>query len=388
MKTLNPYKSILFLIILKTLILSLAINAQQNKNLLFVGTYTEDEGWVVGKANGIYVYEFDTVTGQLNYVSTSVKIKNPSFVAVHPNKEYLYAVSETSGNEKSAFGEVCAFKINTTSKQLELINCVPSQGKSPCYISIEASGKHALVANYGSGTVAAFPILVDGKLSEASSIHQHQGNGPHPRQEAPHAHMIIPSPENNFFFSVDLGTDQIIPYTLNTDNGILTPLAEIKVLSGAGPRQLTFHPNKKWAYLISELNGTVSVFDYNTEKGSLIDKQSVSTINNQNTGFAGSADIRVSPDGKYLYATNRSNMNDIAMYTINQTDGTLILIGHIASGGKTPRYISFDPSGKFLLVANQDSGNVVVFKYDKQSGTLVESGIVVNIPTPVCLKFL
>lgn len=347
--------------------------------LLFVGTYTKNS-----KSKGIYLYEMNRNTGALSYVSTCVTI-NPSYLAIHPNKQWLYAISEVGGDNPKSTGLISAFKIDSIKKEVTFINSVSAQGNGPCYVSIDQTGNFAMLANYGSGNVAIFPINKDGSLKEASSSHQHVGKGHTPRQEGPHAHMIMPG-LSNYIYSTDLGTDRIVQYTLD-DQGKLNLKKEIEAKSGAGPRHLTFHSNQKWVYVINELNGSIEAFNLNKSTGDFIRFQTISTLPVGQSVFAGSADIHISPSGKYLYASNRADVNNIAMYSINQNTGELQLIGHQSVLGKAPRNFIIDPTGTFLLVANQDSNSVITFRIDSATGKLVETGLQSEIPTPVCLKF-
>jgi 6-phosphogluconolactonase len=253
-------------------------------------------------------------------------------------------------------------------------------------VSIDHTGQFAMLANYVSGNVAAYPIRKDGSLNEASAVHQHTGKGTTARQEGPHAHMIIPG-LSNYIYSTDLGTDRIMLYTLDSD-GKFTLKKEIETQVGAGPRHLAFHSNQKWAYVVNELNGTIEAFHLNKTTGDLSRFQTVSTLPEGQTVFAGSADIHITPSGKYLYASNRADVNNIAMYSINQENGMLKIIGHQSVLGKAPRNFVIDPTGKFLLVANQDSNSVITFQIDSETGKLIETGLQTEIPTPVCLKFL
>ena len=354
--------------------------------LLFIGTYTQKEGHVDGKAEGVYVYGLNTETGALSQLSTSPPITNPSYLTVHPNGEWLYAVSETGGSEATAYGSVSAFKFDEESKALTPINTASSQGKYPCYISISPSGEHALVANYGGG-IALLPLGSDGALQEATSVVQHSGKGPNTaRQEGPHAHMVTPGP-GNFIYAVDLGTDNVYPYVLDAEKQRLVPAAKPTQLTpGAGPRHLTFHASKDIAYLVNELNGTITAFKVTPATGALEPFQTISTLPEGTTDAAACADIHLHPNGKFLYASNRGSLNNLAIYAVNETSGELQLLGFQPTQGQTPRNFVIHPEGKLLLVANQDSGNVVTFRIDESTGLLTELANT-PVPTPVCLKF-
>jgi 6-phosphogluconolactonase len=361
---------------------TIAISAQNTSKIkLFVGTYTETNLKSEERSQGIYIYDFDTVTGQLSYVNVAKGVRNPSYLALHPNKNWLYAVCETNSDD-----HVSAFRIDSGACKLTLLNSVPAQGKAACHLSIDHTGKYVMDATWVGGTVAMFPISNDGKLKEATFVDQHIGKVIDGKQQTPHAHMIIPSFDNRFEYGVDMGTDQIYLYELDAALGKMN-LTDRSILSkqGAGPRQLVFHANKKWAYVVNELNGSVDAFNVNTETGGLINFQTISTIKPGTEGFPQSGDIRITPNGKFLYASNRASMNNIAMFSINQVSGELTLLGHIDAGGKTPRNFIIDPSGKFVLVANQNSSNVVLFRINQTTGMLENTGIITKIPSPVCL---
>ncbi len=362
------------------------MNETTDMPLLLVGTYTEKEPHVDGKAEGIYLYAMDTATGKLQHISTARGIKNPSFVAIHPNKQYVYAVSEIAGNDTIDTGLVYAYRLDS-SRQFTQINVVSSEGTAPCNVSVDPSGKFAMAANYGSGTVALMSIGADGALSPASSV-KHEGKGPTARQESPHAHMVIPHKSSDIY-AVDLGIDQIKHYKLNEGAKKLEPTpSNTAVAPGSGPRQLTFHPTQPWAYVINELSGSVMAFKVN-EDGALKQFQTITTLPDTiESKDAGSADIHITPSGKYLYASNRGSYNNIAMFAIDQTTGQLSLIGFQSAKGKAPRNFAIDPSGTFLLVANQDTGNVVTFRIDASTGKLIDTGVETAIPTPVCLQFI
>ncbi len=366
---------------------TLSMNAQNNNLLtLLVGTYTEGDAAAKDKSEGIYVYEMNPATGELQYKSTAAGIKNPSYLAVHPSNKYVFAASETSGNDTIKTGLVYAYEFDKSSKKLNMINAVSSEGTGPCYVSVHPSGNFAMTANYGSGSVALYPVANTGKLEKASSVDQHQGKGPTDRQKSPHAHMIIPGKNQDFIYAVDLGTDEIVVYKLDADKLVNTN-KNTKLPGGAGPRHLDFHPEKDWAYVVNELGGTVTALKLDPSTGSLTTFQTISTLP-EGAIEGACADIHVTPSGKYLYASNRGEHNSIAMYAINQETGELTLIGHQATKGETPRGFVIDPSGKFLLVANQNSGNVVTFKIDEATGKLIDTGFETEIPKPVCLKFI
>jgi len=354
---------------------------------IFVGTYTQNQENENEKSKGIYLYQLNQKSGELSFVSTSPQTVNPSYLAVHPSKKWLYAVNEVGDGEQK--GYISTFGIDLDKKQLTFIDSVLSQGKYPCHISLDYSGKYAMVANYGSGTVALLSILPDGSLSESKSIHQHLRKMTDGPEVQPHAHMIVQGPGEQFVYSSDLGTDMVWVYKLDTALGQLElTLQHIPTSNGAGPRHIEFHPILNRAYVINELNGTIEAFETHQNFGKWSRLQTISTLAKNETGPASCADIHITPSGKYLYASNRGEINNLAIYEIDQESGELKNIGYQAVGGKTPRNFVIDPSGTFLLVANQNSNNIVTFRIDNATGKLIETGKSVTVPSPVCLKFL
>ena len=355
---------------------------------MYIGTYTEKEDFVDGKATGIYVYELNTNTGKLTYVSSSPHTVNPSFLVTNHGNNMLYAVNETGSRDKPG-GSISAFRLSGDGRQMDFLNSVSSQGNSPCYVSLDKSGKWVMCANYGSGTVAVLPVKDSGSLGEATMVHQHTGKGPSPHQDAAHAHFILQNPSNSLIYSCDLGADTIYIYKLNTTTGKLSLTGHnYATMPGAGPRQMAFHSSMNLAYEVNELNGTIEVMNVDSVTGALKRIQIISTLDPGMKTDASCADIHLTPSGKFLYASNRGKINNLAIYQVDQQTGKLTLIGHQPVKGKTPRNFIIDPTGKFLLVANQDTGNVVTFKIDQETGKLEDTGIESSIPSPVCLKFL
>lgn len=351
---------------------------------LVVGTYTRRESFVDGKADGIYSYRVDPVVGDLTYIATTGGLINPSFLAISPRGNHLYAVNEIGGTAGES-GRVSALAIEPITNALTTINSQSSQGASPCHVAVDPSGRYLLTANYGSGNLCVLPIREDGWLEAASDVVQLHGSGPHERQEGPHAHMITAGPQGRLLFAVDLGSDRIWIYRLDLDRGKLIPADPpwIKLAPGTGPRQLTFHPNGRFAYVIGELNSTVTVFHFDGEQGTLQAQQTVSTLPEGYGGDNLSAEIQVVPSGKFVYASNRGH-DSITIYAVDQVTGRLTIAGHEPTRGKYPRHFVVDPSGTFLLVANQDSDSIIVFKMDSLSGKLQMTGQI-GVPTPVCL---
>lgn len=357
---------------------SLASQAQAQSTLL-IGTYTS------GRSYGIYQYDFNSGSGEA-VLRDSVKSSNPSYLAVAPNERYVYAVNE-DGNDKGG-GKVSAYSYNKSTKKLSLINQLPSMGDHPCYIAVDKKNNWVFVGNYSTGNLAVMPIAPDGGVGNPSTNMQHQGHGANKeRQASPHVHATVLSPDNKYLFVPDLGIDQVVEYTFNHKAGTLSPKKQhVKVADGSGPRHLEFHPSGNWAYLVQELSGTVTVFSY--DKGTMKEQQVISLLPADFKGAATSADIHVSPNGKFLYASNRNPTNTIAIFSINQKDGKLTLVGEQSTMGKAPRNFNFDPTGKLLLVANQDTNNVVIFSINPETGLLTDTGKRIEVPNPVCIKWI
>jgi 6-phosphogluconolactonase len=355
------------------------LNEVGAQHTLLVGTYTS------GKSHGIYIYDFNSNNAEAN-LRDSAKASNPSFIAVSPDKKYVYAVNENGKDQNG--GKVSAFKFNKANKKLTFINQQSSMGEHPCYITTDKKGDWVIAGNYSTGNVSVFSVAPDGGVSESVNTLQHQGSSVNKsRQGSPHVHATVLSPDNKYLFVPDLGIDQIVVYGFNAKKGELTPKKQhVKVAAGSGPRHLEFHPSGKWAYLAQEMAGTVTAFSYS--KGELKEQQVISMLPAEYKGEGTSADIHVSPDGKFLYASNRNPSNTIAIFKIDAANGSLTLVGHQSTMGNAPRNFSFDPSGKLLLVANQDTNNIVVFTIDQQTGLLTDTGKQIEVPNPVCLKWI
>jgi 6-phosphogluconolactonase len=354
----------------------------QKAPIVFIGTYTEKEG---SQSKGIHIYQLNLSSGKLTFKKEAIGILNPSYLALHPEKNFLYAVNEVQNFAGEAAGGVSAFAIDRISSELELLNAHSSQGKDPCYISIEHTGRFALVANYSGGNAAMLPIQADGRLGPATDVAQHKGSSVDPeRQTAPYVHSIVPDPSNRFAIAADLGADKLVIYEMDLENGKLKKHAETKVKPGSGPRHLVFHPDGQYCYLLNELNSTLIVYRYESDGGSLEEVQTISTLP---PGFQGEnlcADLHIL--GRYLYASNRKH-DSIACFLIDENTGRLTYQGEVPSGGREPRGFGIDPSGSFLLAAHERSNNVVVFQLDPVTGKLLETGHQVHISHPVCVKF-
>ncbi len=350
----------------------------------YIGTYT-------GKGSaGIYVYRLDGASGALEMAAPPAQAANPSFLAVDPQKRCLYAVAELGEFHGHPGGGVSAFAIDAGSGALTPLNQQPSHGSAPCHLCVDASGRYVLVANYSSGTVSMLPIEAGGALGRATEIIQHHGAGPDPRrQEGPHAHSVTLDPDNRFAFVCDLGLDKIMAYRLDLDNGSLPPHTPpwAATAPGAGPRHLAFHPHGRNAYVINELDSTVTAYAYDQMDGTLSPLQTVSTLPADFSAANTCADVHVSPCGRFLYGSNRGH-DSIAIWGIDANNGALTPLAHTPSGGKTPRNFAIDPSGTFLLAANQDSDNVVVLRIDPDTGRLAPTGHSIAVSMPVCVKMI
>lgn len=360
-------------------------NSKTSEYFAFIGTYTSKTD-----SKGIYSFHFDSDTGRLTSVVLAATTQDPSFLTVARNEKYLYAVNELSEFEGKKSGAVTSYSMDAKSGKLTQLNQVPSGGADPCYVSFDQTGKYLLVANYTGGSVATFPVAPDGRIGSASAFVQHTGSGPNKeRQERPHAHYISSSADNRFVFAVDLGLDEVVVYHLDPAKGSLTPNHPpfAKLAPGAGPRHLAFHPNGKFAYVLSEVNSTVTAFAYDSKSGSFSTVQTLSTIPKNFTAHNDTAEIVVHPSGKFLYASNRGE-DSIAEFNIDPAKGTLTFVSDFSTQGKTPRNFALDPTGKFLLAANQESNNIVVFRIDQFTGALTATSQVAQVPAPVDIVFV
>jgi 6-phosphogluconolactonase len=361
-----------------------APSSKRGTQMVYAGTYTQ------GKSKGIYLLELDMETGALTVAGSGPQVVNPSFLAIHPNRRFLYACNETGDFEGQKSGAVSAFAIAPETGQLTLLNRQASRGTAPCHLTVDREGKHVLVANYSSGSVAVLPILPDGKLGPATGFVQHEGHGPNPaRQEGPHAHSINLDAANRFAVAADLGLDKLMVYRLDAARGTLTPNdpPSAPVAPGAGPRHFAFHPNGRFAYVINELNSTVTAFAWDALHGTLKELQAISTLPPDFQGTNYPAEVQVHPSGKFLYGSNRGH-DSIVIYTINARTGQLRRIGNQPTGGRNPRNFCLDPTGTYLLAANQDSDNIVVFRIDPKTGGLSPTGHTAEVPKPVCVLMM
>jgi len=352
---------------------------------VYVGTYTD------GPSKGIYRLEMDLASGKLTGPSLAGKVVNPSFLAIHPSERFLYAVDEIRDFRGTTRGAISAFAIDPKTGDLTLLNQESSGGADPCHVIVDRQGRHVLAANYAGGSACVLPIQADGRLGPTTAFVQHHGSGPNKaRQEAPHAHSINLDPANRFAFVADLGLDQILVYKYDAAKGKLTrntPPA-VNLPPGSGPRHFTFHPDHRHAYSINELGSTITVFDYHPKLGVLTAVQTISTLPKGFTAENTTADIHVHPSGKFLYGSNRDQFNSIAIFAIDGPTGKLTPAGHQSHLIKTPRNFGIDPTGTYLLAANQGSNRIVVFRIDQATGALTPTGSVAEVPLPVCVQFM
>ena len=351
--------------------------------LVFVGTYTTD-----GRSEGIYVLRVHPDTGAIRVQGVAARTPNPSYLAFHGNGRVLYAVNEVSEFLGQPSGGVTAFRVNRSTGELTRISQQTSQGKAPCYVSLDRTNRFVLVANYVGGSVATLPVMRDGGVAVARSVIEHHGSGPNPtRQTGPHAHCILADRGNRHVLVVDLGIDAVVSYELDARSGKLTPVSSGAALKpGAGPRHLVFHPHAPFAYVANELDSTVTAFRYNEATGALDEMQTTAASPGGSIPDNHPADVHVAPSGRYLYLSNRGD-DTIAVFAIDGTTGQLTPVQQIACGGHWPRNFALDPAGRFLLVANQRSDSIVVFRVDAESGHLTPTEHRAELPVPVCIRF-
>ncbi len=351
--------------------------------LVYFGTYTAPD------SQGIYVSRLDTDTGRLSAPELAAKINNPSFLAVSPIGHFLYAGTDT--NSPKISGAVRAFAINNTTGQLTPLNQKNSGGNSsPCHLAVDATGRCLFVANYGTGSLAALPVLADGQLGDAVTMIQHSGTGPNPaRQAGPHAHSVYPSPDNRFVLNCDLGLDKIFIYRLDPATAKLTPADPpfAMVAPGAGPRHLTFSRDGKFIYVVNEMGSSITAFSFAAKSAAIKELQTVSTLPPDFSGNNTAAEIVLHPNGKFLYASNRGHDN-LAVFAVDPKTGRLTFIEHQSTRGHLPRCFAIDPTGHWLLAENQASDSVVVFTVDAATGKLQPTGQTLAIGTPVCAVFV
>lgn len=356
-----------------------------DKYRVYIGTYTRGSD-----SQGIYRFDFDSRTGQATEPVLAAEALNPSFLAIHPSGNYVYAVAETGEWEGNKTGSVAAYGVDWTTGNLRRINSKSSRGQAPCHLVVDPSGRNVLVANYVGGSVASLPIQSGGAVADPTGFGQHQGpSRANPqRQEAVHAHSINVAPGGEVAVAADLGADKLFIYRFDPQAGTLTPSDPpfAAVPDGGGPRHFAFHPSGKFAYTNNELTSSVTAFEWDKNGKSLTPIQTLSTLPQPHPDNT-TAEIVAHPSGKFLYVSNRGH-DSIAIFRINSDTGRLTPMGHTPTGGKIPRNFAIDPSGRWLLAANQDSGTVTIFQVNNETGALTPTGQTVAVPKPVCVRFL
>ncbi|MEZ0487482.1 lactonase family protein [Fibrella aquatica] len=342
---------------------------------LYVGTYS------TRGSEGIYIVQLDRKTGALTLAGTAQNKENPSFLALHPTKKFLYAVNEASGGKAASN----AYAIDKSTGTLQLLNQQATDGSGPCHISVDKAGKMAFVSAYGGGVFTALPVGADGKLGTLVERIKYTGNNPeNSRQDGPHAHSATVSPDGKHVYVADLGNDRVYIYNIGGSKPEPNATPFVTVKKGSGPRHMAFHPNGKFAYLVEELISSMAVFARDTKTGTLtLIQDGIKTLPADFTGQNTSADIHIDASGKYIYQSNRGH-NALAVLKLN-SKGVPALIGHVPTGGKTPRNFWLDPRGQFVIVANQDTDNLVVFRRNANTGMLTPAGQELKIPAPVCV---
>lgn len=346
--------------------------------LVYVGTYTHEE------SKGIYAYRFNTSIGKLSNIGLVAEVTHPSFLAIHPNQKFLYAVSETDD------GSLVSYAIDHATGKLTKLNSVSSKGGWPCHMSVDKTGSTLAVANYTTGNIAAFLIQPDGSLGEASAFDQHQPEKyKGQRQPGPLAHSADFSPNNRFLITSDKGVDKLFVYRFDPKNSSLTPNdpAFLRIDPASGPRHFAFHPNGRWAYGNNESASSLNVYSFDGAKGVLTKMQTVSTLPANHTGRNSTAETEVHPSGKFVYVSNRGH-NSIALFSVDQAKGTVTLVDHFPTQGNTPRNFAVDPTGQYILAANQRSDDIFVFRLDTETGRLTPTGEKATTDAPVCITYV
>ncbi|MCC6512089.1 MAG: lactonase family protein [Pirellulaceae bacterium] len=348
----------------------------------YIGTYT------AGSSQGIYRATLDPASGQLQNLELAAHVDNPTFLTLHPTLPVLYSCSEVRRDGKRENSQLMAFRIGMHG-QLTAMGGQPSGGSGPSYVATDRTGRVALVANYGSGSISSLPISADGALGPFATSIQHIGRGVDPdRQESPHAHCIMSDPSNRFACAVDLGIDQVLVYALDVARATLVPnpAGHFQAQPGTGPRHLAFHPDGQHAFIINELGNSLTAARWDAESGTFTALNTVSTLPNGVAVHNTTAEVLVHPQGRFVYGSNRGH-DSLAIFEFNTETGKLSALGHVGSGGKTPRNFRLDPTGNFLLAANQDSDSIVVFRIDDQTGQLTQLHSSLQVGSPCCIKF-
>ena len=352
---------------------------------VYFGTFTNN------RSKGIYMADMNAKTGELSEPQLVAEAPSPSYLALNPNRRFIYACNEVNSIDGNKQGAVSAFSIDEVSGKLAFLGRQPSAGVGPTHVWIDSTGKNVLVASYGSGSVAVLPVRSDGALDPPSSVDQHWGKGiDTARQEGPHAHSAYTDPSNLFALSCDLGLDKVFVYRFDLAAHTIVPNdpAFAEVQPGSGPRHLAFAPSAKFVYVLNEIACTVTVFRYEQQHGKLSEVQTISTLPDDFHGNRSTAEVFIHPSGKYLYCSNRGDANSITVFAVDTDSGKLTTVERVSTHGRTPRGFGLDPTGAWLIAGNQDTDNVAVFRIEPETGRLEFTGQSVYVPTPVCIAFL
>jgi len=354
-------------------------------NLVYVGTYSEP----AGGGRGIHSFRFDPATGRMSPHGVA-EMRNPSFFCFDAGRQYLYAVNELKQFEGDSGGGLSGFRIDQETGALTFLNAKPSRGTNPCHVSVDPGGKFVFAANYTSGSVIGYRIEADGSLGEEVAFVQHVGSSADPdRQAGPHAHAVEFDAAGRYLYVADLGLDKVMIYEVDAATGRLTPARQPSMATapGAGPRHLAMHPGGGHAYLINELDSTITACRRDAATGGLTELQTLSTLPDGARDGNSCAEVQLGPDGRFLYGSNRGH-DSIVIYAVEPASGRLTLVGHESTGGRVPRSFEISPDGRFLIVANQDTNNLMIFRIDQGTGKLTNIGESVEAPTPVCVRFV
>ena len=357
-------------------------NANIEKLLVYIGSFTG------GKGEGISIYRLDASSGALELVGNAGQGLSSAWMAVHPGQRFFYAIDEVGEFSGEPGGAVCAFSLDSSTGGLTYLNRQPSNGAGPCYLSTDATGRLLFVGNYWTGSLSVFPIEEDGRLGDATDFIQHEGSSVNPvRQDGPHVHSVVPDAANRYVFVQDLGLDRIMHYRLDVGTGKLTPHSPpwVQTRPGIGPRHFVFHPSGKYAYVTNELESSFTAYEYHPTVGTLTVMQTASMLPEGFEGSNSCADLQVSPDGRFLYGSNRGH-DSIVAFAIDADTGRLSYVDHESTQGKTPRAFAIDPTSTYLIVANEASDTVVSFRIDKTTGRLTPTGHTIEVPRPVSMK--
>jgi len=346
---------------------------------VYIGTYSR------GESKGIYSFVLDTGAATLKPEGLAAEAENPSFLAIHPSGNYVYAVGETEKYKTENAGSISAFKIDHSTGKLQKLNDASSGGAGPCHVNVSRNGQFLVAANYGAGSCCAYAIDSTGALGKRTAFHQHSGSSVSPRQTGPHAHSVNFDRANKHVIVADLGLDKVLAYKFNAATGAMEHGTAASLKPGSGPRHFTFHPKGKFAYVINELTCTVTAFKWNN--GSLTEIETVTTLPEPLKQGYSTAEVVAHPNGRFLYGSNRGH-NTIAVFQIDQATGKLKSIEHKSTQGAVPRNFAIDPTGQFLIAANQNSNTIVLFRINQQTGALDAVGAPIPAPMPVCVRYL